>query len=124
MDNTLSFQFIFLGMTRMWLVDPEILCRQHLLGEHKELHQLLGHIEAENMGSIEGHAEKGQIDTSLIEKRHDKLVEEMKDRGFNHDSPLEYEDNLNLGEIDVDANIEDLIERCEGCRKRYEERKK
>lgn len=109
-------------MTRMWMVDPEILCRQHLLGEHKELHQLLGNIEAENMGSIEGHADRGQIDTSLIKERHEKLVEEMKNRDYNHQSPLEYEDDLDLGEIDIDANVEDLIDRCDKCRERYENR--
>lgn len=102
------------------MVDPEILCRNHLLGEHKELHQLLGHIEAGNLESVKGHADRGQVDTSLIQKRHDELVEEMERRGFNHESPVDYDDDLELGEIDIDSNIEDLIDRCEYCRERYE----
>lgn len=27
---------------RMWMVDPKIMCRKHLLGEHLELHMLAG----------------------------------------------------------------------------------
>jgi Pyrimidine dimer DNA glycosylase len=27
---------------RMWLVDPRLMCSQHLLGEHVELHMLVG----------------------------------------------------------------------------------
>ena len=29
---------------RMWLVNPALLCRQHLLGEHVEMHMFAGHI--------------------------------------------------------------------------------
>lgn len=104
------------------MVNPEILCRKHLLGEHKELHQLVGHIEAGNTAVIEGHAEKGQIDTSKIEERHEALVEEMERRGFNHNSAIEYEDELDIGEVDLDENLEDLLDRCDECRERYENR--
>lgn len=105
----------------MWLVDPEIMCRNHLLGEHKELHQLLGHIESGNLESVRGHAERGQVDTSLIVERHEELVEEMDRRGFNHESPVEYDDDLDVGEIEVEENLEELIDRCEKCRARYME---
>lgn len=27
---------------RMWMLPPETMCRKHLLGEHVELHMLLG----------------------------------------------------------------------------------
>ena len=27
---------------RMWMVDPQIMCRQHLLGEHTEMHMFVG----------------------------------------------------------------------------------
>ncbi len=102
----------------MWCVPPGILCRQHLLGEHKELHQLVGHIHAEHTNAVRGHAAKGQIDTSRIAERHDELVDELQRRGYNHASPLEYEDTLDLGEIDESDNIEDLTERCATCRER------
>ncbi len=109
-------------MTRMWGVDPELLCDQHLLGEHREMHQEVGQIRAGNLASVEGHAREGQVDTSLLQRRHDELVEEMKGRGFNHESPMDYEDGLNLGSIDIEENREDLKQRCEDCRERIGER--
>lgn len=30
---------------RMWVVNPKILCRKHLLGEHVELHMATGHLQ-------------------------------------------------------------------------------
>ena len=106
----------------MWGVDPELLCDQHLLGEHVEMHQevgtLLNHPHGEAI--VRGHAAKDQIDTSLIRSRHDALAAELEHRGMNHDSPLEYEDDLDLGSIDVAANREDLASRCPDCRVRIE----
>lgn len=107
-------------MTRMWGVDPRLLCRNHLLGEHREMHQEVGTLRNHPHGRaiVEGHAERGQVDTRKLQERHDELVEEMERRGFEHDSPLAYEDELALGTIDVAANREDLAERCDACRER------
>ncbi|MBX0298185.1 pyrimidine dimer DNA glycosylase/endonuclease V [Halomicroarcula sp. F27] len=107
-------------MTRMWCVDPELLCRQHLLGEHKELHQLVGHVRAGNTNAIHGHAERGQIDTSRVSARHRTLVAEMERRGYNHNSPLEYDDSLNVGNVDESANLVELRERCVDCQDRID----
>lgn len=111
-------------MTRMWGVDPALLCREHLLGEHREMHQEVGTLRNHPHGDavVEGHAEKGQVDTSQLQKRHDALVREMERRGYSHDSPMDYEDAHDLGEIDVAANREELAERCEDCRSRIEAR--
>lgn len=109
-------------MTRMWGVDPELLCDQHLLGEHREMHQEVGQIRAGNLASVTGHAREEQVDTSKLQERHDELVDEMERRGMNHDSPMDYEDELDLGSIDVDANLDDLRERCDDCRERIAER--
>lgn len=104
-------------MTRLWGVDVEKLCRQHLLGEHKEMHQIAGTINnhPHGLAIAKGHAEQGDIDSSLIAERHDKLAEEMLKRGYNHDSPLEYTDELDIGEIDREYNREDLRDRCDDC---------
>lgn len=106
----------------MWCLPTAILCDDHLRGEHAEHHQLVGTILNHPHGEAiaTGHAEKGNIDTSRVEKRHDELVEEMEERGFNHQSPLEYEGpDFGIGAIDVDYNLSDLLDRCEECKSRY-----
>lgn len=110
-------------MTRMWGVNPRFLCKKHLLGEHSEMHQEVGTIKNHPHGKavVKGHAKKKQVDTSMIKERHDKLVEEMDRRGMNHDSPMDYQDELKLGSIEVRENIKDLKERCESCRERIKE---
>lgn len=71
---------------RMWAIDPSRLCRQHLLGEHVELHMMVGSL---NKGiSMEGYYTKGLVDTDQIEARHEALVAEMTVRGMRHKSPL------------------------------------
>lgn len=42
---------------RMWMLPPQLLCRQHLLGEHKELHMLYGTLK------------RGRSIASFLEKR-------------------------------------------------------
>lgn len=109
-------------MTRMWGIDPALLCDRHLLGEHAELHQLVGTIERHPHGEAiaRGHAEKGNIDTSLIETRHEVLAAELTRRGFAHDSPIVIEDRPAIGSIDIEANRQELASRCEACRARIE----
>lgn len=111
-------------MTRLWGVDPSVLCDQHLLGEHSELHQAVGTLLNHPHGEaiVRGHAEKGQIDTSRIQSRHDTLAAELERRGMAHDSPLEYDDQHDFGEIDREKNIDDLRDRCPDCRARIEDR--
>lgn len=110
-------------MTRLWGVDPALLCREHLLGEHREMHQEIGTLRNHPHGEaiVQGHAEQGQVDTSRLQERHDELVAEMERRGYDHASPMDYEDQLDLGEIDVVANREELMERCDKCRERIRE---
>lgn len=107
-------------MTRLWNIDPAKLCRQHLLGEHKEMHQEAGTLHNHPHGEaiVRGHAEKGQVDTALIQKRHDELATELERRGMNHNSPLDFDDPLKIGYVDVEANKRDLANRCDECRER------
>jgi hypothetical protein len=106
----------------MWGIDPALLCDQHLLGEHTEMHQVAGTIEHHPHGEAiaEGHAERQQVDTSLIGRRHDELAAELQRRGMDHDSPLDYEDELDLGSLDIEANLADLKARCDDCQTRIE----
>ena len=110
-------------MTRMWCVDPSVLCSEHLLGEHVELHKLVGGIRNHPHGEAiaDGQAAKGNIDTSRIDDRHDALAREMQARGYDHDSPLSYgetEYQAGVGCIDAEANREELARRCDDCAER------
>ena len=66
---------------RMWMVPPRYLCNKHLLGEHVELHMFAGYIN--KWISLDGYVANGLVDTSLMNRRHDELVEEI--RGFCHE---------------------------------------
>lgn len=99
---------------RMWMVDPKILCRQHLLGEHKELHMLAGCVARGK--SLRGYLEKGLIQIHSIKCRHEELVEEMQRRGYNHSSPLRDFQDYSAGEVNKEKSIYDLRIRCKNCK--------
>lgn len=103
-------------MTRMWMVDPHILCRQHLLGEHKELHQLVGCLLRGR--SLQGYVDSGQIECRSISSRHEELVQEMLRRGYRHLSPLPEFPESDLGSVDREASLKELLRRCPTCRSR------
>jgi hypothetical protein len=74
---------------RVWDVSPSILCRQHLLGEHRELHAIWSVLVQGKKGYAK-HPEtlrwRGKL--RALFARHEALVEEMTRRGFSHRSPL------------------------------------
>jgi len=100
----------------MWLVDARLLCRKHLLGNHVELHMLAGSIEKGK--SLKGFIANNLIDTSLISASHNEIEEEMKRRGYKHNSPLCYLDSLGVGHVDINVSKQELINRCPDCRNR------
>ena len=106
---------------RQWLVNPKLLCRKHLLGEHVEHHMFIGSIKRGT--SVEGYLRDGFLEPKTLYKRHDELVEEMKRRGYNHRSPLPDIDmsHLRNGKISIKRNIEDLRGRCAECAKRIKD---
>jgi len=75
---------------RIWDLNPEILCREHLLGEHRELHAIWSVLTKAKKGYSK-HPEtlrwKGKL--KALYKVHEELVVEMKKRGYNHFSPIE-----------------------------------
>jgi len=75
---------------RIWDLEPRILCRKHLLGEHRELHAIWSILTNGKKG-YSRHPEtmrwRGKL--CALYKRHLKLVAEMKRRGYNHASPLD-----------------------------------
>ena len=101
----------------MWGVDPELLCRQHLLGEHVEMHMFYGTIKKGK--SINGYIKGGLVDPSLIEFRHDVLANEMMRRGYNHKSPMNFDLPLQSSiSLDIERNKEVLRNRCIECKNR------
>ena len=102
---------------RMWMVNPKIMCRKHLLGEHVELHMSVGTIK-------KGISVKGYLDDNLLEpesiyRRHHELVLEMEARGYNHKSPLELIPINMSKRIDREASLKELLRRCPECAERY-----
>ena len=103
---------------RLWGINPKILCRNHLLGEHKELHYMVGWINGKKPLLLKRWSDKGFIDTTIIKKRHEELVIEMVNRGYNHKSPLNDFTDPKWGRINVEKNKEDLFNRCIICKER------
>jgi len=107
---------------RMWMVDPTILCQQHLLGEHVEIHMFIGSLEK---GLIKPGHYPGMLLIHELWSRHEALVHEMRRRGWTgHQTPIDRA-QLELqpwfvvtGEIDVEANVRELWKRCTRCRER------
>jgi hypothetical protein len=71
-----------------------LLNRQHLLGEHVELHVLVNTILNKRKGRTDigwvNHPETQRYENHLgmLYDRHDQQVKEMTKRGYNHNSPL------------------------------------
>ena len=74
---------------RIWDIPPKKLCRNHLLGEHRELHAVWTVLTKHKKG-YSRHPEtlrwKGKL--AALYARHQELVTEMKNRGYNHYSNL------------------------------------
>lgn len=99
---------------RMWRIDTSKLCRNHLLGEHLEMHMFVGTILKNK--SLNGYIDGGLIEVHNIQKRHGELVVEMLRRGYNHKSSLPKFQSYIAGKIDIDKNIQDLKNRCKECK--------
>lgn len=100
---------------RMWKINPRKLCRQHLLGEHLEMHMFASCIK-------QGKCLKGYIKSNLVEihnikARHDMLAKEMIKRGYKHKSPMRSFKTIKQGKVNVKRNIKQLRNRCKICRK-------
>lgn len=102
---------------RMWMIDPKILCRKHLLGEHGEIHKHRHNFVKKH--KMDGR--KGQIEPKSMQVRHDILAKEMLRRGYKHQSPFKQPDVSYLPEMKVDSNkaLKDLLIRCDSCKENY-----
>ena len=98
---------------RMWMVNPRIMCDQHLIGEHVELHMIVGALRKGK--KLTGFV--NLIEVGSLNERHEALANEMERRGKTHESPLVsvYEP---FGMVDRAKSLRDLVERCEACAER------
>lgn len=99
---------------RMWMVDPKLLCRKHLLGEHGEIHKFRHNFVKKHKMA----GRMGQIEPARMEERHDQIAKEMLRRGYNHQSPYEQPDVSHLPEmiVNIQESLDDLSNRCEECK--------
>lgn len=115
-------------MPRMWMAPAETMCRKHLIAEHHEIHMFFGNIDRGR--SLQGYIDKNLLEPSSLGLRHNYLVAEMKNRGYNHNSPVtQYDlDLLQLPEvkrydnhrIDRAAALAELHARCPDCKAMYD----
>lgn len=109
---------------RLWMVDPEVMCYKHLLGEHFETHMFYGLIKLKR--KLNGFVNNNKLEIKSLKSRHDELAKEMLKRGFKYNS--EYKDDLDLSYIDqslinkemnTSESLNDLVSRCLECSLRY-----
>ena len=103
------------------MVPPETMCKDHLLGEHRELHTFVGTLRKRI--SVSGYILLGELDPTKLLERHEELVNEMLRRGWSHWSPIAVPDFSYVAEkacIDVDRNLLDLRTRCSECKRLQE----
>jgi hypothetical protein len=103
----------------MWMVNPRIMCRQHLLGEHVEIHMFSGTLNRKK--SVKGYLEKGLLEIHNLYNRHEELVKEMKRRGYQHHSEVDEKWKLvdKAGLINEKKSLNELTNRCLKCKRRH-----
>jgi hypothetical protein len=108
---------------RMWMIDPSLLCRKHLLGEHNEIHKHRHNFEKHH--SVTGRIYPiVLIEPASMELRHEEVIKEMIARGYNHQSPYVQPNISHLPvdqqnvKVDRHYNLQDLCNRCVDCKQR------
>lgn len=110
---------------RMWMVDPRILCHQHLSGEHGEIHKHRHNFVKHH--SIAGRIAGNACEPESMKARHDELEAELQRRAREAgrkppSSPFEQPDVSYLPvehrgfKVNVEASLAMLKGRCPDCR--------
>ena len=86
---------------RSWSVPVTTLCRQHLLGEHVEVHTMWSALRRGHLAAL--HA------------RHEALAAEIASRGWNHRSPLLTDDIEDWGSTSTPPRIAGDVPVCDRC---------
>ena len=108
---------------RMWMVNPDVLCKQHLLGEHVECHMFAGTLNRKLQ--VYGYVENNLFEPHSLRSRHDALAVEIEKRGGAHRSPLQdfsisyLPQEVQDARVDKEAALNELLRRCAKCKQRY-----
>jgi len=105
------------------MVPVKKMCDKHLLGEHVEIHMFVGTIKKDI--SISGYIKNDLLEPKSIYSRHEEISIEMKERGFNHKSPLPkisfssktIKEHINH-KVNKKKSYSDLLKRCKKCREK------
>jgi len=83
---------------RIWDLGPERMFRQHLMGEHRKLHNLWVILMGDKLRYAR-HPETRRCQGKLkaLYGRHERLSAEMAQRGYRHGSPLPEAQAIGLG---------------------------
>lgn len=111
------------------MVDPETMCRKHLLGEHVETHMYHGSMRKRI--ALLGYLEGNLLEPASLAQRHDALAAEMVRRGYNHKSPMDgadasraasaYLSNMEMATVvDVEMAKAELHLRCPACKELWD----
>lgn len=111
-------------MPRLWMVPPETLCLQHLLGEHHESHMFVGNLKLRRR--FDGYISGNHFSLGDLHARHEALAAELIRRNRNHSSPFPSAETVKFlgfylpphGPIDRDSAAEELYSRCPDCNHR------
>jgi len=110
---------------RMWMINPKLLCRNHLLGEHNEIHK-------HRHNFVKHHRIDGRINPVVLieprsmETRHNELANEMIRRGYKHQSPYSQPDisylpaHYQSAIVDREVSKKELKQRCPNCKQKNE----
>ena len=107
---------------RMWMINPAIMCKKHLLGEHVECHMLVSHLQHKRR--ITNYIKQNLLQPRSLRERHDQLALEMENRKMMHRSPLPKYDLLYLPEkqriytMNAEQSLIELSKRCSECKER------
>ena len=102
---------------RIWDLEPDLLCRNHLLGEHRELHAIWS-ILTNGKSGYARHPETLRWEGKLkaLYLRHEALVTEMTNRKHNHANPLD--EGLASGHSEQKEYVDSLSEQLNILRKK------
>lgn len=99
----------------MWMINPSLMCNQHLLGEHFEIHKAIGNLKHSGTWT-KSLTRNGFLEPQNALSRHNLLIKEMKKRNMNHNSPLNISNlELPVGKVSINKSVKDLKKRCINC---------